>query len=95
MTFGPPMFSSHLITETFFGKEAQEYMKHSDAAMGTGVIKDYFEQLQAIGEMRNKNQSISIQQAILAALNIKWLTARGLIPNNEFNGIQYVESKSY
>lgn len=95
MSFGPPMFTPEMIHETFFGEVAQEYMRNSDAAMGSGIIKEYMNQLAAIGQMRTKNQSISIQNAVLAALNIKWLLTRGLMPNDDFNGIQYIHAKTY
>ena len=88
-TFGPPSFTPAEITEMFDGENARQYMRDSDMALGSNLVADYLAQLQAIA--RVAKPKITMEQAILAALNIMWLSNRGFIPNDEFNGVQLVK----
>jgi hypothetical protein len=89
-TFAPPGFTPKELTEMFSKEHLDEYKRKSDLALGTNVVKDYLAQLEALGEMKQLGRPISLQLAIMAALNIIWLVDRGFIPNDEFNGVQYV-----
>lgn len=85
-SFGPPSFKPEELTEMFSGAQLAKYRADSDMALGSGVVNDYFAQLEAIAN----DKAVSIKHAYLAALNIIWLTERGFLPNDEFNGPQYV-----
>jgi len=85
-TFGPPSFSSGELTSIFTGEAIKDYMRSSDEELGSGIVESYLVQLEYIAGLARP----SIQQALLAAMNIVWLTERGFIPNNEFNGPQFV-----
>lgn len=91
-TFGPPLFSPTEVTSMFTGPDVKQYMLDSDKALGTSIVQEYLEQLEALGRMKQQGKTLSLQQALLAALNIMWLSERGFIPNDEFNGTQYVRS---
>lgn len=90
LTFGPPGFSSSELTEMFAGEVARQYMRDSDAHLGTRLVETYLEQLHALAAEARQGP-LPIQSAILAALNIMWLTERGFIPNDEFNGVMFVQ----
>jgi hypothetical protein len=86
LTFGPPGFTSDELTFMFTGPRVAEYMRDSDKELGTRVVQDYLGQLSAIAAMPRP----SLKFSYLAALNIMWLTERGFIPNDEYNGPLYV-----
>lgn len=88
-TFGPPSFSSEDLTEMFTGQAIKDYMRESDLALGTDLVKSYLAQLKYVAQLR----SPSLTHATLAAMNIIWLAERGFIPNDEFNGPQFVVAK--
>ena len=90
-TFGAPSFTPENLTAMFKGEHISQYMRESDGALGTDVVNHYIIQLSEIALMKAKGQIISEQQAILAALNIMWLSQRGFIPDDEFNGTQFIE----
>lgn len=90
-TFGAPGYTPEEVTQMFTGKHIAQYMRDSDNALGSSVVNDYFNQLQAIVEMRQRDKSIPDSWAVMAALNIMWLTERGFIPNDEFNGMQFLK----
>jgi hypothetical protein len=75
-----------LLAAAFSAKTVKDYFRSSDDSLGTCVVSDYIAQLAAIGAKSDPQLS----DGILAALNIMWLADRGFIPNNEFNGPQFV-----
>lgn len=85
-SLGPPSFSPDELTEMFTGELIKKYMADSDEALGTNIVTTYLAQLEGIAAVKHDT---SLQQAVLAALNIMWLSERGFIPNNEFNGYQF------
>ncbi len=90
LSFGPPDFTPEQLQEMFVGDVVKAYLRDSDAALGTKVVNDYLDQLQSIGMQKATGEEISMKHGILAALNIIWLTERGFIPNDEYNGYQFV-----
>ena len=92
-TLGPSSFSPDELTEMFTGDQIAKYMADSDKALGTGVVKTYFAQLEAIVP---RKATATLPEVVLSALNIMWLVERGFIPNDEFNGYQFavVEAKT-
>ena len=89
-TLGAPNFSEAELKLIFEGEVAKKYMRDSDEALGTGIVYIMMAQLEAIGKARALGDVILQKQVILAALNIMWLSSRGFIPNDEFNGPQFV-----
>lgn len=89
-TFSNPAFSSSELEEMFNGTELKQYLAESDRYLGT--ISLYIDQLTALGQAKADGYDVSITQAILASYNIIWLVERGFIPNNEFNGYQFVKT---
>lgn len=92
VTFGPMSFIPHELQEMFAGKAFKDYTRDSDKALGTNVVNDYLDQLTAIGRAKQEGTQITMQQSILAALNIMWLTDRGFMPQDEFNGYQFIKA---
>lgn len=90
VTFMVPAFTSEQLSAMFEGEELKRYLRNSDLALGTSVVKEYLTQLSTIGLAKAAGAELSMSSAVLAALNIIWLTERGFIPNNEFNGYQLV-----
>lgn len=86
-TLGPPSFTPEELTAMFDEHTVKQYFIDSDHAMGSCVVQGYLSQLEAIAQDAKKGRA-TMQQAILAALNIMWLANRGFIPNDEFNGPQ-------
>ena len=91
-TFGPPLFNPTELTAMFTGPDAKDYMRNSDQALGTSIVQEYLEQLEVLGRMKQEGKGLSLSQALLAALNIMWLSERGFIPQDEFNGTQYIRA---
>lgn len=91
-TLGPPAFTPEELTEMFTGDTVKQYMRDSDAHLGTGLVDAYLAQLGAIAA-GGKLAPIPMQHVILAALNIMWLAERGFIPNDEFNGPSFVTAR--
>jgi hypothetical protein len=89
-SFGIPDYTPKDLREMFFGQVAKDYMRDSDNALGSGIVQDYLAQLGALGEMKQLGRPITMRLCILAALNIMWLSERGFIPQDEFNGTQYI-----
>jgi hypothetical protein len=90
VSFGPPTFSARDLEMMFEGDIAKKFMRDSDDALGSNIVNHMISQLTAVGEMRQRHESITSRTAILTALNIMWLTRRGFIPNDEFNGMQFI-----
>ena len=88
VTFGPPSFSPSDLETLFKGEVLQQYIRDSDAHLGTRIVDDYFRQLSAIAAEARK-RPLPMSQALIAAFNIIWLCERGFIPNDEFNGPMY------
>ena len=65
------------------------YFSDSDTQLGTGLVDTYLTQLAGIANEAKRGR-MSIPQVILAALNIRYLADRGLIPTDEFNGPMFV-----
>lgn len=92
ITFGPPGFDPDELTAMFDGPEVKKYFRDSDFAMGDGqLVKEYLAQLESLAKRKQAGEQLTINQAILAALNIMWLSSRGFIPNDNFNGIQFTK----
>ena len=89
-SFGPPDYSPTDLAVMFEGENLARYMRDSDLALGTNIVNTYIAQLSALAQRRQANEPIEQHEAILAALNIMWLVERGFIPNDEFNGVQFV-----
>ena len=85
-TLGPPSFSPEQLEAMFTGDVVKQYIADSDAALGSHVVKDYLDQLNVIARKPFKTSA----DIITAALNITWLCERGFIPNDEFNGPQFI-----
>lgn len=91
LTFGPDGFSPEELTNMFAGETAQMYMRDSDANLGTKLVETYLSQL-AMFALEAKQHPLPLHEAILAAFNIMYLSERGFIPNDEFNGPMFVQS---
>ena len=83
-------FSPEMLSETFFGPTWKNYARSTAESLGTGNVNDYFQQLNALSQARTQNKPIPVEQAVIGALNIYWLTSWGFLPNNEFNGYQFM-----
>jgi hypothetical protein len=88
-TLGEPEFSPAELEAMFAEHMVKQYFIDSDMAMGTFVVQGYLTQLEAIATAARQGKA-TMQQAILAALNILWLSERGFIPKDEFNGAQFL-----
>ena len=89
-TFGPPGFTAGELSLMFEGDVIKKFIRDSDAALGSNIVHDMLMQLAVMGQAKMRNHPIAQRQALLAALNITWLSSRGFIPNDEFNGVQFV-----
>ena len=89
INFGPPIKPAEL-EHMFLGEVAKKFKHESDKALGTKVVSDYMAQLSGIGRMAATGQPLPTRVALLAALNILWLTDRGFMPQDEFNGYIFV-----
>lgn len=89
-TFGPPTFTPKELEIMFEGDVVKNFMKNSDEALGTNIVYTMLSQLEAVGRARRLGDPIPSKMLLLAALNIIWLSSRGFIPNDEFNGPQFV-----
>lgn len=74
------------------GDTVKQYMRDSDENLGTNVVDTYLAQLGAIAAGA-KVAPMPLQQVILATLNIIWLSERGFIPNDDFNGVLLVHAR--
>ena len=90
VSFGPPGFTPTELQMMFDGPVSKQFMRDSDGAFGSNIVGEMFRQLTAVGEMKMRSEPISPRLAVLVALNIQWLSSRGFIPNDEFNGVQFV-----
>lgn len=90
ITFGPPSFTTAELQMMFTGPVAKKFMADSDNAMGSSIVGDMMSHLAGIGQMKQRSEPISSRMLILAALNILWLSKRGFIANDEFNGVQFI-----
>jgi hypothetical protein len=93
ITFGPPTFSGSDLERMFNGDVSKKFAHESDLALGSNIVGHMINQLDSIGIQKMESRPITGRMAILAALNIQWLTSRGFIPNDEFNGVQFVGVK--
>ena len=85
LTLRGPEFTPDELTKMFSGENITRYFRDSDAELGSGLVASYLAQLSAISA-EAKERQLPLQKVILAALNIMYLTDRGFIPNDEFNG---------
>jgi hypothetical protein len=92
VTFGPPAFTSEELTDMFRGDVVRDYIRASDKALGTDIVRLYLIQLEDIARQA-KQAPLPLHAAILAALNIMYLAERGFIPNDEFNGPMFVQAE--
>ena len=90
VSFGPKAFSPEELTILFAGDTVKQYMRDSDAHLGAQIVDDYVNQLRGIAEQARK-APLPMHLALMAALNIMWLTERGFIANDEFNGPIFVQ----
>jgi hypothetical protein len=88
-TLGPPSFSPAELEAMFADHLVRDYFLRSDGALGTSVVQGYLSQLEAIAYAAKYGKA-TMQEAVLAALNILWLSERGFIPKDEFNGAQFL-----
>lgn len=88
-TLGPPGFTPEQLTEMFEGKALKDFIRQSDMSLGSDIVADYLSQLVSLGRL--KSDQISLDQVILAGFNIIWLSSRGFIPNDEYNGPQFIK----
>jgi hypothetical protein len=89
VSFRPPDFTPEELNTLFAGDVVQQYFRDSDAALGSSIVDDYLNQLRGIAEQARR-EPLPLHLALMAALNIMWLAARGFIPNDEFNGPMFV-----
>lgn len=92
LTFSQPGFTPEELAEMFAGETARKYMRDSDTALGTHLVETYIAQVEALA-LEAKQGPLPMAKALLVALNIMWLTERGLIPNDEFNGVMFVQQR--
>lgn len=92
LTFGPAGFTPDELTEMFAGKVVKDYFCASDEQLGTAIVETYFAQLAAAAK-EARGEPLSMQKALLVALNILWLTDRGFLANDEFNGVLAVHGR--
>jgi hypothetical protein len=92
LTFRPPGFTPEEITSMFSGDTVRDYFRDSDSMLGTAIVETYLAQLEGLAA-EAKKAPLSLQQALLACLNIMYLADRGFIPNDEFNGPMFVMEK--
>ena len=90
ITFTPEYMDPSEMTRVFQGPVIKEYFRKSDEQLGTNIVKTMLSQLAGISAKRQTEKMIRIQDAMLAALNIAWLSSRGFIPQDNYNGTQYV-----
>ena len=90
ITFGPPSFTPAELQIMFEGDLVKRFMRDSDGALGTDIVHKMLGQLNPIGQAHRHGDVIRPKLLLLAALNIIWLSSRGFIPNDEFNGPQFV-----
>lgn len=87
-------FSGDTFTlDEFNGEAVKDYLLANDKELGSGIVKDCLAQLEEIGLRKLSGEEIPLSLAILSALNIIWLSERGFIPQDEFNGTQYVKTE--
>lgn len=88
---GPKAFTPEQLTHMFEGPHVEQFMKDSNSCLkqSPGVIRDYYNQLEGMANQVNSGDPPSIDQAVLAALNIMWLTKWGFMVNDQFNGVQF------
>jgi len=89
VTFAAPSFTPDELTEMFAGETARQYMRDSDTALGTNLVETYFAQLDALA-LEAKAGPLPLAKALLVAMNIMYLSDRGLLANDEFNGPMFV-----
>lgn len=89
-SFGMPGYDSAMLEHMFNGKVLRDYLREGDQQLGTYSL--YMAQLTAWGKAKQEGSVLSLSDALLASYNIIWLVERGLIPNDEFNGYQFVKT---
>ena len=82
-------WSPHELTAVFNEVFVQQYFRDSDAELGRGVVAHYLQQLRAIAFMK---PHLDMPNVIIAGLNIMWLSKRGFIRSDEFNGALFIRS---
>lgn len=90
LSFGPPHTSPQMLKDLFDGPVLKKYLRDSDDALGTNIVNTQLAQLSAIAIKVHIGMQPTFQEAVLVAFNIAWLSQRGFIPNDEFNGAQYI-----
>lgn len=89
LTFRTPEFTSDELASMFAGETSRQYMRDSDANLGTALVETYLAQLGALAQ-EAKRGPLPLPKALIVCLNILWLSSRGLIPQDEFNGTQFI-----
>lgn len=82
-------WSPHELTAVFNEAFVQQSFRDSDAELGRDVVAHYLQQLRAIVATKSH---LGMPDVILAALNIMWLSERGFIPSDDFNGALFIRS---
>jgi hypothetical protein len=92
VTFGPDHFSPSELATLFQGETVRQHFRDSDAALGSSIASDYLSQLRSIA-VRARVEALPMHMALMAALNIMWLTERGSLSQDEFNGSVFVKAE--
>lgn len=89
VSFRSDSFSPDELQAMFRGEVVRQYFRDCDAHLGTRIVDEYLDQLRGIA-MQARQGPLTLQLALMAALNIMWLAERGFIPSDEFNGPLFV-----
>lgn len=90
LVFTKELMPPESMTAVFDGKISKAYFRRSDDLLGKCVVKQYLSQLAELADAHKTGRPIPMPLVILGALNIAWLSSRGFIPKDNFNGPQYV-----
>lgn len=89
LTFRTPEFTSDELASMFASETVRQYLRNSDANLGSDIVDTYLSQLAALAK-EAKRGPLPLPKALVVCLNILWLSSRGLIPQDEFNGTQFI-----
>ncbi|MEO8059455.1 MAG: hypothetical protein ABI671_14135 [Burkholderiales bacterium] len=92
LSLRPPAFSPEDLTDLFAGETVRQYFRDSDTYLGTHLVETYFSQLAGLSQEAEQGQ-LPLAKVMVAALNIMYLTDRGFLANDEFNGPLFVYEK--
>ena len=87
-SFAIPVFQPSELRAMFFGTDAKTFIRESDNALGSNIVATMLQQLEYVANLPPGQRTLDL--ALLCALNILWLSERGFIPQDEFNGTQFI-----